>query len=65
MRAYDPDNCAFCRLMRSLAFTGVGMGIGSGTAYLMGADQQDIITSGIVVSAIIVFGLLDRKKKKR
>ncbi len=65
MRAYDPDNCAFCRLMRSLAFTGVGMGIGSGTAYLMGADQQDIITSGIVVSAIIVFGLLDKKKKKR
>ncbi|BCG64172.1 MAG: hypothetical protein methR_P1940 [Methyloprofundus sp.] len=64
MRAYDPNNCAFCRLMRSLAFTGVGMGIGSGMAYLLGADQQDIITSGIVVSAIIVFGLLDKKKKK-
>ncbi len=64
MRAYDPNNCAFCRLMRSLAFTGVGMGIGSGTAYLLGADQQDVMASGIVVSAIIVFGLLDKKKKK-
>ncbi len=65
MRAYDPDNCAFCRLMRSLAFTGVGMGIGCGAAYLLGATQENIIMSGIVVSAIIVFGLLDKKKKKK
>ncbi len=64
MRAYDPDNCAFCRLMRSLAFTGVGMGLGSGTAYLLGASEENIMMSGIVVSAIIVFGLLDKKKKK-
>jgi len=65
MRAYDPDNCAFCRLMRSLAFTGVGMGLGSGTAYLLGASEENIMLSGIVVSAIIVFGLLDKKKKKK
>jgi len=65
MRAYDPDNCAFCRLMRSLAFTGVGMGLGSGTAYLLGASEENIMMSGIVVSAIIVFGLLDKKKKKK
>jgi hypothetical protein len=63
MRAYERD-CAFCRLMRSLAFTGVGMGIGSGTAYLLGASQQHVIMSGIVVSAIIVFGMLDKNKKK-
>ncbi|RLA23952.1 MAG: hypothetical protein DRQ62_05590 [Gammaproteobacteria bacterium] len=65
MRAYDPDNCTFCRLMRSLAFTGVGMGIGCGTAYLLGATQENIIMSGIVVSTIIVFGLLDKNKKKK
>ena len=64
MRGYE-RNCAFCRLMRSLAFTGVGMGLGSGSAYLLGANQQDIIMSGIVVSAIIVFGLLDKNKNKR
>jgi len=63
MRAYERD-CAFCRLMRSLAFTGVGMGLGSGTAYLLGANQQNVIMSGIVVSAIIVFGMLDKNKKK-
>ncbi len=64
MRGYE-RNCAFCRLMRSLAFTGVGMGIGSGSAYLLGASQQNIMMSGIVVSAIIVFGMLDKKNKKR
>lgn len=63
MRGYD-RNCAFCRLMRSLAFTGVGMAIGSGSAYLLGANKQDIMMSGIVVSAIIVFGMLDRNKKR-
>jgi hypothetical protein len=63
MRGYEKD-CAFCRLMRSLAFTGVGMGLGSGAAYLLGANKQDIMMSGIVVSAIIVFGMLDRKKQK-
>ena len=62
MRGYE-RNCAFCRLMRSLAFTGVGMGLGSGSAYLLVASQQNIITSGIVVSAIIVFGILDKNKK--
>ena len=40
MRAYDPDNCAFCRLMRSLAFTGVGMGIGCGAAFFLCCKQE-------------------------
>ncbi|NOR70737.1 MAG: hypothetical protein GQ532_13760, partial [Methylomarinum sp.] len=60
MRGYD-RNCPYCRLMRSLAFTGVGMGIGSGTAYLLGASQENIYMSGIVVSAIIVFGMMGKK----
>jgi hypothetical protein len=64
MRAYKRD-CAFCRLMRSLAFTGVGMGLGCGTAYLLGASKQNVIMSGIVVSAIIVFGMLDKNKKNK
>jgi len=64
MRGYE-RNCAICRLMRSLAFTGVGMGVGSGTAYLLGASLQNIYMSGIVVSAIIVFGMLDKKKRSR
>lgn len=62
MRGYD-RNCPYCRLMRSLAFTGVGMGIGSGAAYLLGASQENIYMSGIVVSAIIVFGMMGKKKR--
>lgn len=64
MKGYD-ENCAFCRLMRSLAFTGVGMGLGSGTAFLLGANLENILMSGIVVSAIIVFGILGKKNNKK
>jgi len=64
MRGYD-RNCAFCRLMRSLAFTGVGMGLGCGVAYLLGASQENIMLSGIFVATVIVFGKYDPKNKKR
>jgi len=64
MRGYD-RNCAFCRLMRSLAFTGVGMGLGCGVAYLLGASQENIMLSGIFVATIIVFGKYDPKNKRR
>jgi len=64
MRGYD-RNCAFCRLMRSLAFTGVGMGLGCGVAYLLGASQENVMLSGIFVATIIVFGKYDPKNNKR
>ncbi|MDC9729932.1 MAG: hypothetical protein PSN04_11495 [Methyloprofundus sp.] len=63
MRGYD-RNCAFCRLMRSLAFTGVGMGLGCGAAYLYGASQENIMLSGIFVASVIVFGMQDTKRKR-
>jgi hypothetical protein len=62
MKGYD-KNCSFCRLMRSLAFAGVGMGIGSLTAYWFGASKQNSLISGIVVAAIIVFGLLNKNQE--
>ncbi len=61
MRGYD-RNCPLCRLMRSLAFTGIGMAIGGGSAYLLGATYENIMMAGIVVSAIIVFGMQKQKK---
>ncbi len=60
-RAYN-NNCSICRLMRSLAFTGVGMALGGGVAYFIGASKQNIMMSGIVVAAIIVFGILGKKQ---
>jgi len=56
------DDCSVCRLMRSLAFTGVGMGIGGGAAYLLGASKENARLIGVVVAAIIVFGFIDKKK---
>lgn len=61
MKNYD-RNCAVCRLMRSLAFTGLGMGLGGGVAYLAGASKENIMMAGIVTAAVIVFGVIDRKK---
>lgn len=49
--------------MRSFAFSGLGMAIGSGTAYLMGASKENIMMSGVVVAAVLVFGMLGKKKK--
>jgi hypothetical protein len=60
-KGYDSD-CSVCRLMRSLAFTGVGMGIGGGAAYLLGASKENALLIGVVVAAIIVFGVIDKKK---
>jgi len=50
--------------MRSFAFTGLGMGLGSGAAYLWGATQENILMSGMFVAFIIVFGLMDKKRKR-
>jgi len=61
MKAYD-ENCPLCRLMRSLAFTGVGFALGGGVAFLIGAAQHNIIMSGIVTAAILVFGVIKKKK---
>ncbi len=41
------------------------MGIGSGAAYLYGADRTNVVMTGIVVAAIVVFGLLDKNKKRK
>lgn len=62
MKHYNED-CSVCKMMRSMAFTGLGMGLGVGIAYLLGADKQNMVYTGIVVATILVFGLLGRKKK--
>ena len=50
--------------MRSLAFTGLGFALGGGIAYLVGASKQDVMLSGIFTAAILVFGIVDKKKYK-
>ena len=60
MRRFYTD-CAYCRLMRSLAFTGIGMLLGGGASYLLGGSNEDMMLSGILVAAILVFGLIGKK----
>jgi len=62
MKPY-PQDCSLCRVMRSLAFTGLGMGTGAGIAYVLGASRQNMILTGIVVAAILVFGLFGREQR--
>lgn len=61
MKKYARD-CSVCRLMRGLAFSGLGMGIGAGVAYSLGASREHMVYAGIVVAAILVFGLLGKQK---
>jgi hypothetical protein len=63
MKNYNQD-CSVCRFMRSLAFTGLGMGLGIGGAYLLGASKQNMLYAGIVTAAILIFGLFGREKQK-
>lgn len=61
MKKY-PQDCQVCKLMRSMAFTTLGMVAGAGGAYLLGANKQNMIFSGITVAAILMFGLLGKRK---
>lgn len=63
MKHYNED-CSVCKLMRSMAFTALGMGLGVGAAYLLGADKQNMVYSGMAVATLLVFGVLGRKNRK-
>jgi hypothetical protein len=61
MKKY-PENCQVCNLIRSMAFTTLGMGIGITAAYFLGASKQNMIYSGITVAAMFVFGRLGKRQ---
>jgi len=63
MKHYNED-CSVCKMMRSMAFTTLGMGLGVGVAYLLGADKKNMVYTGIVVATILVFGILGKNKNK-
>lgn len=62
MKKYDRD-CSLCRMMRALALSGLGMGLGAGGAYVLGAGKENMVYTGMVVAAILVFGLIGRTKE--
>ncbi len=64
MKHRDQD-CPFCRMMRALAFSGVGMVLGTGSAYLLGASKETMVYIGIITATIIVFGVLGRQQDNK
>lgn len=55
-------NCWACRLMRSMAFSGLGAALGAGGAFLLGFEKQDAMMSALVVAAVFAFGLTGKRR---
>lgn len=64
MRKTTNRNCALCRVMRSMAFSGAGALVGACVAMLLGASRQNILLSAVVVAAIFVFAFVETKKNR-
>lgn len=54
MARYNRD-CTLCRVMRSMAFSGAGAGIGGVGALLLGFSRQDAMMAALVMAAVFVF----------
>ncbi len=55
----DYRNCFLCRVMRGLAFGGLGAGLGAAAALLIGASQQNTFIAALF-GALFVTLLLNR-----
>lgn len=54
------DNCPLCRVMRGLAFGGIGAAIGGYGSLLLGADRNDAVYYALF-GALAVTAILTRK----
>lgn len=61
MQRYDRD-CLLCRVMRAMAFSGLGAMIGGYGALLFDASKQTALMAA-VVGASLVLGLTARAKR--
>lgn len=57
-------DCALCRMMRSMAFSGLGAGLGGLLAWMFGASKQNVMMTAIVFAAIFAFGLAKKFQSK-
>ncbi|MCX8050010.1 MAG: hypothetical protein N3A55_10205 [Methylohalobius sp.] len=61
MQRYD-RNCALCRVMRGMAFGGLGAAVGGFGALWLGAPRQTALMAAVVGAAAMVLGLAARAK---
>ncbi|MEJ2529064.1 MAG: hypothetical protein P8Z39_02990 [Gammaproteobacteria bacterium] len=57
------SSCAFCRFMRSLAFSAIGAGVAGYLAIWMGVERKDAIIVAFF-GALAAVVLVSRKKQK-
>jgi hypothetical protein len=58
------ENCPLCRVMRGLAFGGMGAAIGGYGAILFGVDRNDAIYYALF-GALAMVAFVQRKRDKR
>ncbi len=63
MAGTDYRNCALCRVMRGLAFGGLGAAIGGYGAILFGVDRQEAMFYALF-GALALTAFMQRKKTK-
>ena len=59
---YNRD-CVLCRVMRAMAFSGLGAAVGGyGALYLFGAGKESALMAAVAGASILVLGLGARQK---
>lgn len=56
MQRYDRD-CALCRVMRAMAFSGLGAAVGGYGALLLGASKQTALIAAVVGASVMMLRL--------
>jgi len=54
----EGSDCGFCRMMRSMAFSGLGAAIGAGIGSLLGLQRSDVWVCAIGGAFVMVFLVL-------
>ncbi|MBT3047818.1 MAG: hypothetical protein G8D61_13120 [gamma proteobacterium symbiont of Ctena orbiculata] len=60
----DNSNCTLCRMMRGLAFGGIGAAIGGYGSLLLGAERSDAVYYALF-GALAMTAVLQRKRGKK
>ena len=58
---YDSTDCVLCRVMRGLAFGGLGAALGGFGSLLLGASREDALMYALL-GALVLSAILLRKR---
>ncbi len=60
---YNRD-CVLCRVMRAMAFSGLGAALGGyGALLLFGASKENALLAAVAGASIMILGLSAREKR--